>query len=202
MQRAMLFAALAATLTASAAAEAQLSYSYVSVNYIASEADTVVGEQDGTGPGIAVSFDILPFLHVFGGAKQIELDDFPVETQSYHVGVGVHWDMAEDRSVFFNLAALEVDVDVATGLGVVGADDDGYTYSIGYREANRRGLEFTVSADHIELSDSDYSDTSLRLSLQFPVTRRFKIEGGVNFAGDDTFWALGARYYFANPLAR
>ena len=202
MRRSMLFAALAATLAASAAAEAQLSYSYVSVNYVDNEADTALGEHDGAGPEFIVSFDILPFLHVFGGAKQIELDDFPLETRTLHAGAGVHWDMDERRSVFFNLAAVDVEVDVSTGLGAIGGDDDGYAYSIGYREANERGLEFTVSADHIELSDSDYGDTSLRMSLQFPVKQRFKIEGTVNFAGDDTFWALGARYYFANPLLR
>src|SRR5690606_41992462 len=99
MQRAMLFAALAATLTVSAAAEAQLSYSYVSANYVDSEADTALGEHDGTGPEFIVSFDILSFLHVFGGAKQIELDDLSVETQTLHAGAASHWDMDEERSV-------------------------------------------------------------------------------------------------------
>ncbi len=59
-----------------------------------------------------------------------------------------------------------------------------------------------MSLDHVAFDDSDYSDTSLFTSLQFRTTRRLHVETGIRFAGEETYWKLGVRYYLPSWVRR
>ncbi len=189
-------------LAAAPYANADVSYSYLQGAWTGTEAGTVLGDQDGTGPEVSASYELLRWLHVFGSYRMIELEDVSLDTELFTAGAGVNWDFSDHQSVFFNLAGVEAQADLVSGGGRIGADDTGYFYSIGYRENNNDRLEFAVSADHIEFDDSDSSDTSISMSLQYRITQRFRFEGGVNFAGEDRFWKVGVRYYLPNRLDR
>ena len=190
------------SLAAASCANADVSYSYLQGAWTGTEAGTVLGEQDGTGPEVSASYELLRWLHVFGGYRMIELEDVSLETELFTAGAGVNYDFSDHQSVFFNLAGVEAQADLVSGGGTIGVDDTGYFYSIGYRENNNDRLEFTVSADHIEFDDSASSDTSISMSLEYRITRRFHFEGGVNFAGEDRFWKVGVRYYLPNRFDR
>lgn len=190
------------SLAAAPCANADVSYSYLQGAWTGTEASTALGEQDGMGPEVNASYEVLRFLHVFGGYRLIELDDISVETELFTAGAGVNYDFSDHQSVFFNLAGVEAQADLVTGVGSIGVDDTGYFYSIGYRESNNDRLEFAISADHIEFDDSDSSDTSISMSLQYRITQRFRFEGGANFAGEDRFWKIGVRYYLPNRFDR
>lgn len=202
MQRPLIVVSLIGLLAAAPAAEAQMSYSYAQGFLQRTETDTVAGEQDGKGFEGFFSYDLLPFLHVFGGFRTQELDELPVDLHTTQAGVGFNFDISARQSVFINVAAIRAEADTVTGLGTIGVDDDGYSYAIGFREANHRRLEFQVSAEHIELRDSDYSDTWIDTSLQLVVAPRFRVEGGIRFLGEENVLRLGVRYYLPNPRAR
>lgn len=202
MQRALMAATVIGLLASAPAANAQLSYSYAQGLLRATETDTMAGEQDGKGGEFAFSYDILRFLHVFAGYELTELDDFPVDFTKVQAGAGFNFDMSDHQSVFINLAAVTMEADASSSLGPIGFDDDGYGYAIGYRESNNKRLEFQVSAEHVELSDSDYADTWISTSLQLRVTPRLRVEGGLRFLGDEKAGRLGVRYYLPNRLLR
>jgi hypothetical protein len=192
--------AFAVCLVAAPAAYADLSYSYVDGAVFRNSVDTSIGEQDGKGIEGRFSYDVVKFLHVFAGAQYVEFDDIPVDTKLIEAGAGVHYSFSDLGSLYFNLSALTIDASGPT----IGADDDGYGYAFGYREANKSGkMEFNLSAEHIELSDADSGDTWINMGLLFRVTSRFKITTGVQFAGDENLFRVGVRYYlpsrFDNP---
>jgi hypothetical protein len=201
MMRPLVIASAFGLMATSPIAAADLSYSYVEGGAGVSEVDTAVGEQDSNDWDVVFSYEIMRFLHVFGGYGYSELDDLPVEEDVVHAGVGVNYDFSDRKSLYFNLAGITADAELDTGLGTISADDDGYSYSLGYREANNR-LEFGISAEHVEFSDSDYSDTWVSARLRYRITDRFQAGGTVNFAGDESGWKIDVRYYLPSRFDR
>ena len=189
---------------AAPAAHADLSYSYLRGGAYLVEADTALGEQDGQGFEAFGSYEVLRFLHVFAGLSQSELDELPVEHDLSQIGAGVHYDVSPTRSLYFNVSAISAEVDgTLGGLGTFGTDDDGFGYALGYREGSPNGrLEFHISAEHMELDDTDASDTWLDMSLQIRVLERFRVETAVQFAGEDNSARIGVRYYLPNRFDR
>jgi hypothetical protein len=203
MLRSCLATSVLGLLTASAA-HAEMSYSYVDGTLAVTAEDTAtLGEQDGMAAELEFSYDILRYLHVFASYERSELDDLAVDGDVLQAGAGVHFDPGENKSVFFNLAALTAEFDVATTLGTVSADDDGYSYALGYREVTKTGrTEFLISAEHQELSDADTGDTWINMNFVFRVTPRLRILGGVTFAGEENAARVGVRYYLPNRFQR
>jgi hypothetical protein len=203
MLRSCLTAAVLGLLTTSAA-QAELSYSYLDGGIAVTSEDTeTLGEQDGMAAEIAFSYDILAYLHVLASYEYSEYDDLPVQGDVLKAGAGVHYNPTADKSLFFNLTALTTTFDVVTPLGTVSTDDDGLGYEFGYREASKNGrMEFLISAEHQELNDADISDTWVNMNLEFHATKRFKIFGGVTFAGEQNAARVGVRYYLPNRLQR
>jgi hypothetical protein len=183
-------------------AKADLSYSYLQGAWTVTEVGTSMGKFDAAGPELSGSYEVLRFLHVFASYRLVELEDVSLETELLTAGAGLNWDLSDHQSVFFNLAGVDAQADLISGGGRIGVDDTGYFYSIGFRESNNDRLEFSVSADHIEFDDSDSSDTSISMSLQYRITPRFRFEGGVNFLGEDSYWKVGVRYYLPNRFDR
>lgn len=178
-------------------AHAQISYSYLAANFAVTQTDTSLGEElDGKAAEIVGFYELLEFVHIFGGYKAGELNDAPLETQTFRAGVGLDFDFSPNHSVYFDVAALTVDTDIRTELGTVSSNVDGYGASIGYRESNHTRLEFTVSIDYVDFSDIDETNTSLSTSLQYELNRRWRLEGGVTLGGNDQAWRFGGRYYF------
>jgi hypothetical protein len=190
---------------AAAPAHADISYSYVEVSGLVNSTDTAVGDdEDGSGVEAWASYELMRFLHVFGGTKYVEFDDLPVENTLVQAGAGVNYDFSPTQSLYFNVAAITAESDVATPGGpTVSADDDGVTYALGYREATRTGkTEFIIAAEHVEFGDSDFSDTWLDMGLLFRVTPRFKVQTAVQFGGEENGFKVGVRYYLPNRLDR
>jgi hypothetical protein len=202
MVRLFLAASAVCLMAATPAAYAELNYSYVDGSVVTNSVETAVGDQDGTGIEALFSYDILSFLHVFGGTRVTELDDLPVDTTFVQAGAGVHYAPNDHSSIYFNLAAHTTELETSSGGPSISVDDDGYLYAFGYREENRTGrMEFNISAEHIELNDADTGDTWINMGLIFRATPRFKVTTAVQFAGDENAFKVGVRYYLPNRFA-
>ena len=181
-------------------AQAQISYSFVESALTVHEADTSFAEdQDGIGLAFRGSYEVMPILQVFGGVRVADFDDINVQTTFVEAGVGTHYDFSDTKSVFLNVSVLTTDLELDDPvLGSLTADDDGYGVSVGYREINDTPMEFWLSIDHVALNDSDTSETTMDLSLQYRLTQRLKIIGGFVFGGDDSYFRAGVRYYLGD----
>ena len=196
MLRPFLAASTVCLLAATPAAYADLSYSYLEGAVFDNSTDTSVSDdEDGKGFEGRFSYDLLRFLNVYAGTKYTEFDDVPGDLTLIEAGAGVHFSPNPLASIYFTLGALTVDAGGTT----ISADDDGYEYELGYREANKSGkIEFNLSAEHIEFNDADYGDTTVNLGLMFRATKRLKVTTSVQFAGDENAFKVGVRYYLPN----
>ena len=200
MKRFLYGFAAAAALFPMSWAQAQISYSFVESALTVHEADTSFAEdEDGIGLAFRASYEIMPILQVFGGIRYADFDDINIQTTFVEAGVGTHYDFSDTKSVFANVSVLTTELDLDfPGLGTLSADDDGYGVSLGYREINHTPMEFWLSLDYVELNDSDTSETTMDISLQYRLTQRLKIIGGFVFGGDDAYFRAGVRYYLGD----
>jgi len=196
--------AIAAILVPFSWAQAQISYSYLEGSFTSNEVETgAFGERDAVGVDLAISYEIESFLHLFAGYRLIDVDGLPLEQEAVETGVGFNFDFDENRNVFLNLSALTFDVELDDPtFGTVTGDDDGLGFAIGYRETNHTRLEFEISLDYVELDKANTSDRYMDMSLQYEITPRFKVLGGIRFGGDDNNFRAGVRYYLPNRLGQ
>lgn len=199
MKHATLGIVAAAALLLTATAHAQLSYSYVRASYLVTNSD--LGDLgtglDGRAVDVAGSWEILDYLHAFASYRQNELDNLDLTTDESRAGVGFDLDLSPDQSVYFDFAAANYEANLDTSFGSGNGSNNGYAVSIGYREKNQTRLEFDVHTEYLHLSDSDYTDTSITMGLQYELRRRLRIEASAAFGGDEDFWGVGVRYTFA-----
>jgi hypothetical protein len=182
-------------------ARADLSYSYVDGSALKNSTDTAVGGNlDGTGGEAWFSYGVLKLLHVFGGTKFFDFDDYSASVTLVEAGAGVNYNPSPLTSMYFDVAAVSSTADRLTPTGpTVGVDDDGYTYLFGWREANKTGkMEFNLSAQHIDYNKTDVADTWVNMGLLFRITPRFKLTTAVQFAGHEDLFKVGVRYYLPN----
>jgi len=193
---------LAATCLAAPWAQAQINYNFLEATLGVHRVEiTNDATEDGVGAGFRGSFEVMPFVHVYGSLQYADFSDLDAQTTIGQVGVGTHYDFSANKSVFVNVGALTAETEItAIGVGTSTIDDDGYAVSMGYRETNHTPLEFRLSLDYVKFNDSDESDSSIDMSLQYEISRRFKILGGYQFGGDEDILRFGVRYYFNRTL--
>ena len=192
---------LALSALAALPARADLSYSYVEGSVFKNSTDTAIGSnQDATGAEGWFSYGVLKLLHLFGGTKYSEFDDYNASVTLVEAGAGVNYNPSPLTSIYFDVAAVSSTADrIAPGGPRAGIDDDGYTYLFGWREANKTGrMEFNLSAQHVDYNRSNYADTWVNMGVLVKITPRFKIVTGVQFAGHENLFKLGIRYYLPN----
>jgi len=71
-----------------AVAGPDLSYSYVEGSIFQNNTGTAIGELDGKGAEAWFSYSVLKLLHVFGGTKYVDFNDYSVNTTLVEVGAG------------------------------------------------------------------------------------------------------------------
>jgi len=182
-------------------ARADLSYSYLEGSLFANSTDAAVAANlPGKGGDFLFSYGVLKLLHVFGGAKYFELDDYPASDTLAEAGAGVNYNPSPLSSIYFDVAAFTSTAYQPTPTRrTVRFDDNGYTYLFGWREANKPGrMEFNLSAQRIEYDKANTVDTWVNLGFSFRVTPRFKITTAVQFGGDENLLKVGVRYYLPN----
>ena len=192
---------LAATFLAAPWAHAQINYNFLEATIGANRVETVNEmTEDGAGAGFRASFEVMPHLHVFGSLQYADFSDLDIQTTIGQIGVGTHYDFSATKSVFFNVGALSAEAETTAGGVTSTFDDDGYGMSFGYREVNQTPLEFRLSVDYVNYNDSNESDTSVDISLQYEISQRFKLLGGYQFGGDEDILRFGVRYYLNRSL--
>jgi hypothetical protein len=177
-----------------------LSYSYVEGSVFINNTGTAIGELDGKGAEAWFSYSVLKMLHVFGGTKFVDFDDYTVNTTLVEAGAGWNYNPSPLTSMYFDVAAVTSSADSLTPAGPkIGVDDNGYTYLFGWRSANKsRRMEFNISAQHISYSKVDEPDTWINIGLLFRATKRLMVVTSVEATGKENLFKAGVRYYLPN----
>jgi hypothetical protein len=204
MKRFILWFIAAAVLPAVSLAQprAPISYSYVELTASTHQVEiTSNNTEDAKGGGFSASYEVMPFLHVFGGYQTSEFDSFDLEADFLQAGVGAHHDFTDTKSGFLNVSAIKAEATLTDPmLGSVTSDNDGYGISLGYREINQTPMEFQLSIDYVNFDvpgGGSTSDTTMSVGLQYAFTPRLKMLGAFQFGGDEDVFELGVRYYWA-----
>ena len=178
-----------------------LSYSYVEGSLFENNTGTAIGELDGKGAEAWFSYSVLKLLHVFGGTKYVDFDDYTVNTTLVEAGAGWNYAPSPLTSMYFDVAAVSSSADSLTPGGPkIGVDDSGYTYLFGWRSANKsRRMEFNLSAQHITYNNKvNEPDTWINIGLLFRATSKLMVVTGVEFTGNENLFKAGVRYYLPN----
>jgi len=185
-----------------AQSRAPISYSYVELTASTHQVEVAPDtNEDAKGAGFSASYEVMSFLHVFGGYQTSEFDSFDLEADFLQVGVGAHTDFTDTKSGFVNVSGIKAEATLRDPmLGTVTTDNDGYGISLGYREINHTPLEFQLSIDYVNFDvpgGGSTSDTTMSVGLQYAFTPRLKMLGGFQFGGDEDVFRLGVRYYWS-----
>src|SRR5262245_13970589 len=107
--------ALAADMNYSVEASgADLSYSYAEGSVFPHKTGTAIGELDGKGAEAWFSYSVLKMLHVFGGTKYVDFDDYSVNTTLVEAGAGWNYAPSPLTSMYFDIAAVTSTADSLT----------------------------------------------------------------------------------------
>ena len=153
----------------SASASAQgFDYNYLYVGYGNTDFDGI--NADGDGFAFGGSYAVDDRLHVFAGYETADLNSV-VDVTRWNAGIGYNTTISDTIDMFARLSYESLDFDVP----VVGADDNGYGFSVGGRFKAGNQLELNAAINYVDYSDFG-DDTSLELGVLY------------NF---DEMWALG-----------
>ena len=180
-------------------ARADISHTYVEGFVTRNQVETgaLFGEEDAVGVDLAVSYEILRMMHVFGRIQYADFDDQPLEQTIAQIGIGYNWDVTADRNFFVNLALVNAELEVTVPtFGTLTGDTDAAEFAIGWRETNHTPLEFGVSVHYREYDDvAETNDKWMDLGFLYAINPRLSINGGIRFGGDDNNMRIGIRYY-------
>lgn len=167
-----------------------ISYNYLELTYSRTEIDAGFADVDGDGFGFRGSIEVGNMWHVFAGIGQADLDQ-GVDYDQIVIGGGLHTALAQNMSLFLDLAYINLD---AAGPGG-SFDEDGLGTALGLRMQLRPQLEVSGAISYTDLDDSD-SETGIGGAAWYEFNRMFAVGAEVGFADDTTEYGLGVRYYF------
>jgi hypothetical protein len=174
--------------------DTEIRYTWVGVAFGDAEFDVPGENLDAGGWNVDVSFAVRDHIHLFGSYQTFELDDFADANVSEKTfGIGTHFEVLPNLSLFGRLGAIDVSADD----GTASADDDGYRAIAGVRYMPWGGFEFRAGVDYVDL-DVSGNDTGGFVGGDIWLTDSFSLTGDVQFRDDATAFLFGARIYFGN----
>jgi hypothetical protein len=166
----VMFGSLLLAVAPLAALAEDMSYSFVDLAYVDTEVDGVGPSLDGFGLRGSVGFAENWFAFGEFAAQSVS----GVDLDTYAVGIGGHYRLAESLDLVGRLGWTKVEV----SSGPFDVDDDGYLVDLGLRGRVGDAVELEGGARY-----TDFSDGGDATSLFF----------GGRFHFNET-WALGAEY--------
>ncbi len=169
----------------SALADDHLSYTFLEVSYQYADLDDL----DVDGNGYAVEGSVGIGDHFFVAASYSDLDfDRGVDTESYAIGVGVHFPLSDATDVVIDLAYLDAEASVSGSS--VSVSDDGYGIGVGVRGRTYENWEVEAG---VQYTNFDESDISGHLAARYFFTPQFSVGADLTIVDEAYTAGLGLR---------
>ena len=179
------------------AAQADLSYSYVDLNWVNLEADSdALGiDEDADGFGLSGSVGFGESFFGFVDYRTVEGDvfgtDFDIDQAS--VGIGGHYGISDNADLVGRVGYTQFDASVS---GFGSEDIDGFLLSVGARGQLGDSFELEGHIVYTDLGDDGGDDTSFVVAGRYYFTERFAVGAGLETGDDFEFWHAGIRFTF------
>lgn len=173
------------------------SYSFVELGWVNQEFDDL--DVDGDGPGVRASIELTPALHLFGTYSDQDFDvgaGSDVNGESITLGAGYAWSLNPTVDIVGNIAYLRDELDVDLGGGAGGSlKDDGLGIAGYVRARPIEQLELTGGLNYVDFDDTG-DDTFFTVGARFFFTKMFAVGLDVSLNSDTTAYVLGGRFNF------
>lgn len=172
----------------------EISYHYLETGLVDVDIDVPGGEDlGGDGYSFEYSVDVRDHIHLFASYEHFEIDDVDGDAARKLLGIGTHWGLTDNLSVFGRFAYTDVDLDVGAG----NVSDDGATVIGGLRYMFGNGWEVRGGAEHVDLDDGG-SDTYFTIGGNLFLTDVVALSLDIDDRDDDRVALLSLRFYWDN----
>jgi hypothetical protein len=188
-------AVVAFAMTGSAfAAESKLGYNYGEINYLNTKLDddgTFGIDVDGDGFGLQGAMALNSNVHAFVEFQTQDFD-FDIGVDTWELGVGVNWPLADNVDLIGRAAYAKGEADFD---GDEVFSENGYALQAGVRALVGEQVELEGLAHHTDLGE-DLDGTTFRLTGRYNFTEMFSGTLGAELDSDATTWMVGFRVNF------
>ena len=181
---------LAASASAAALAQDQLSYDYIQATYIDTEIDDRNFDVDGDGLGLSGSVSLNDSFFVNAGYGSQDFDG-GVDVDQWSIGIGGHMPLSANTDLIGTVSYIDAEVDSRFG----SADTDGYGLGIGVRSRVYDNIELQAGINYVDLDDGG-DETSFAFGGRYYFVEQLSVGAGVEFADNASSWNLGVRLDF------
>jgi hypothetical protein len=180
-----------------AAHAADMSYSYVDVNWVNLDADSdelgISESADGFGVNGSVGFgeNFFGFVDYRSVEGDIFGTNFDIDQVS--VGLGGHYGISESADLVGRIGYTQLDASVS---GFGSEDVDGFLLSAGVRGELAEDFELEGHVIYTDLGDDGGDDTSFAVDARYFFTEQFALDAGYETGDDLDIWHVGIRFAF------
>lgn len=178
----------ASTVAFSAAANDDLSYSFIEGTYIDSEFDDLNVDGDGLALEGSIELGDTAFIHAGFGSVDF---DRGVDLDQRTIGFGAHTPLSDTVDLVGTIGYVDVEVDTPFG----SIDDDGFSLGVGLRGKLSESFELEGGISYVDLDDAG-DDTTFNLGGRYYVMEDLALGLGVGIGDDVTTWNVGVRLVF------
>lgn len=183
------FFSIAVLISANASASNNVSYDFVELRFV----DTEAGSVDGDGFQLAGSYNIQDNWLIVGGLTSLDFNGADVTL--LEAGGGYVWPQNNQFDLFATGSIVRADIDA----GPVDDDETGFRLVGGVRTKFSPNFEGRAELNYIDLDDSD---TYIELGGDYYVSPQLAIGGTLDVGGDNDSLTIGVRWFFGDRKLR
>src|SRR5690554_5627022 len=170
-----------------------LSYDYLQIGYITSDADGI--DVDGAALGGSAKLNDNVFVTAgYSRERSDRVAGVRAEGDTYNLGLGYRYGLNQQTDLVVGASWVRGEIKLNSSFGSASASDNGYLLNAGLRHLLTPQLELGAVVGYSDIFDDD--DTSLGLSALYHATQSLSIGLGYSVASDVDGWAVGVRLNF------
>ena len=169
----------------------EIRYDFLDLGLTFGEVDSVDGDVDFSGFGMAGSWGFHENFALFASLGAGEIDVLgDIDTTEFSIGINPHFAITENLDIVIPVALEWADFDA----GPFSDDDTGYSIGVGVRWLINPAWEFGAGVRHVDIFDGD--DQSVGANIRWHMNQLFSLGLGGEFSDDASAVLLDARFSF------
>lgn len=170
-----------------------LSYDYVQLSYVATDADGL--DVDGASLDGSLKLNDNVFVVAgFGHDRSDRIAGARAELDSYNLGLGYRYGLNQLTDLVASASWVRGKIELNSGFGSFSDSDNGFALDVGLRHLLTPQVELNGAVRYTDIFDAD--DTALNLGALFHATHNLSVGVGYSVASDADGWGVGIRLNF------